>query len=65
MIHDRPLRAARVGVSKGGPKRVAEAASRPQAEADAKPTPKGSTEAYEKQTETDSDAAGARLDEKF
>lgn len=65
MIHDRPLRAARVGVSKGGPKRVAEAASGPQAEADAKPTPKGSTEAYEKQTETDSDAAGARLDEKF
>lgn len=69
MIHDRPLRAARVGVSKGGPKRGAETAAEPKAESEAEsnvePLRPGSTDAYEKHTESDVDPAGARLDEKF
>jgi molecular chaperone GrpE len=62
MIHDRPLRAARVGVSKGGPKRGSEDEN---AGAEAEPLRPGSTEAYEKQAESDVDSTGARLDEKF
>ncbi len=62
MIHDRPLRAARVGVSKGGPKRGSEDEN---AGAEAEPLHPGSTEAYEKQAESDLDSTGARLDEKF
>ncbi len=62
-IHDRPLRAARVGVSKGGPRRGAEEDEN--AGAKVEPLHKGPTEAYEKQTESDLDASGARLDEKL
>ncbi len=65
MIHDRPLRAARVGVSKGGPKRVSEDAAEPETETNVEPLHKGSTEAYEKQADSDLDPSGARLDEKF
>jgi len=64
-IHDRPLRAARVGVSKGGPKRGAEDAAHSDAKDDVEPSHKGSTEAYEKQAEGDFGPSGARLDEKF
>jgi molecular chaperone GrpE len=65
MIHDRPLRAARVGVSKGGPKRVSEDAAEPESETNVEPLHKGSTEAYEKQADSDFDPSGAHLDEKF
>lgn len=65
MIHDRPLRAARVGVSKGGPKRVSEDAAEPESETNVEPLHKGSTEAYEKQADSDLDPSGAHLDEKF
>ncbi len=65
-IHDRPLRAARVGVSKGGPKRGAQdAGSEAEAGANVEPLHPGSAEAYEKQAENDVDPSGARLDEKF
>ncbi len=65
MIHDRPLRAARVGVSKGGPKRVPGETAGSEPEADVERLHKGSTAAYEKQSETDMGSSGARLDEKF
>lgn len=71
MIHDRPLRAAGVGVSRGGPKPQSRTAPEAEAEAEAtasdeKPhSTKGSTAAYEKQAETRADASGAHLDEKL
>ena len=65
MIHDRPLRAARVGVSKGGPKHGGENAAEPETETNVEPLHKGSTEAYEKQADSDFDPSGAHLDEKF
>jgi molecular chaperone GrpE len=73
MIHDRPLRAAGVGVSRGGPKPTPQPIPDAEAEAEAEtaasdgethPT-KGSTAAYEKQAETQADTSGAHLDEKF
>ena len=64
-IHDRPLRAARVGVSKGGPKRGAEGAAKSESEANVEPLHKGSAAAYEKQSDSDTDSSGGRLDEKF
>lgn len=65
MIHDRPLRAARVGVSKGGPKRGAEDADEGEAQDNVEPLHKGPAEAYEKQAEGEFDPSGGRLDEKF
>jgi len=69
MIHDRPLRATGVGVSRGGPKPPPRPNPDAEAEAatsDGEPHPKkGSTAAYEKQAETQADTSGARLDEKF
>jgi len=69
MIYDRPLRAAGVGVSRGGPKPPPRPIPDAEAEAaasDGKPHPtKGSTAAYEKQAETQADTSGAHLDEKF
>lgn len=68
MIHDRPLRASGVGVSRGGPKAPRKPPSNTEAEAvisDGEPSPtKGST-AYEKQAETQADMSGAHLDEKL
>ena len=71
MIHDRPLRAAGVGVSRGGPKLAPQPA--PDADADAEAAPsggepsptKGSTAAYEKQAEPQAETSGSHLDEKF
>jgi len=69
MIHERPLRAAGVGVSRGGPK--APPRPTPDTEAEAatsggEPAPtKGSTAAYEKQAEPQAETSGAHLDEKF
>lgn len=65
MIHDRPLRAARVGVSKGGPKRGAGQEAGSEAESNVEPLHKSSTAAYEKKSDGGTDPAGARLDEKF
>ena len=69
MIHDRPLRAAGVGVSRGGPKPEPEPAPDLEAEgaaSEGQPHPKkGSTAAYEKQAETQVDTSGSHLDEKF
>ena len=69
MIHDRPLRAAGVGVSRGGPK--PEPQPTPDVETEEKSPvgepsqTKGSTAAYEKQTEPHGETAGSKLDEKF
>lgn len=63
-IHDRPLRAARVGVSKGGPKRAAEETETGAGD-NVEPLRPSSADAYEKQAESDVDASGKRLDEKF
>ena len=69
MIHDRPLRAAGVGVSRGGPK--LETVPTPDVETEdatsgGEPAPTtGSTAAYEKQAETQADPSGSHLDEKF
>jgi molecular chaperone GrpE len=69
MIHDRPLRATGVGVSRGGAKIGPEATPDVEAEgatAEGEPHPKkSSTAAYEKQAETQVDTSGSHLDEKF
>lgn len=66
MIHDRPLRPSRVGVSRGGPRERSPGARMPD-DAVAKPqadTPgAGSANAYEKADERGSGAAGSRYDE--
>lgn len=66
-IHERPLRAARVGVSTGGPKRAPLAASTGESEAEAatEQAQSGPAAAYEKQAERDADSSGARVDEKL
>lgn len=64
MIHDRPLRAARVGVSKGGPKREPDG-SEVETEANVEQLRKGSAAAYEKPADKDADASGSQVDEKF
>ncbi len=69
MIHERPLRAAGVGVSRGGPKPQPQPVADAEVEvatSDEEPNPtKGSTAAYEKQADTQGDTSGAHLDEKF
>ncbi len=67
MLDDRLLRAARVGVSKGGP-RQANGGAEAEPSADAKAAAKEQRAAYEKQTDAQGEAAGskgAKLDEKL
>lgn len=52
MIHDRPLRPARVGVSRGGPKRPPAA-------------PGGATSAYEKRADKGGASSGSTVDKRF
>lgn len=62
MIHDRPLRPARVGVARGGPK-AADAAPKNASDTVA-PFPGGQANAYEKPAHGD-DASGSKVDEKL
>lgn len=67
-IHDRPLRPARVGVSRGGAKATAAV---PPAEAEAasegvvEPFPQVRATPYERPAESGDDAAGSKIDEKL
>lgn len=63
-IHDRPLRPARVGVSRGGPKAVAPATEAP-AQSGFEPFSKSRTAPYEQSEELASDQAGGAVDEKL
>jgi molecular chaperone GrpE len=69
MIHERSLRAAGVGVSRGGPKLAPQPVPDVDAEAATSggepPPTKGSTAAYEKQAEPQAETSGSHLDEKF
>lgn len=68
-IHDRPLRPARVGVSKGGPKPAnrQSASSHDQAASAADVTGEdgAGAKAYDRSSETASDGTGSRVDEKL
>jgi molecular chaperone GrpE len=61
-IHDRPLRAARVGVSKGGPKPEASPAT---AATDEGPRAPSQAAAYERRPEQSSETSGLKVDETF
>lgn len=68
MIHDRPLRPSRVGVSRGGPRERPAEAPGPEngaAGSDGEPVAAGGATAYEKQGEQDGGSAGSRYDEKL
>jgi len=62
VIHDRALRPARVGVSKGGPKAPLEEGSNDKKPSDS--MSKGQS-VYEKQAEAQSDASGSQVDEEL
>ena len=62
MIHDRPLRPARVGVARGGPK-AADAAPKNSSD-NVAPFPGSQTNAYENPPQGD-DASGSKIDEKL
>lgn len=66
MIHDRPLRPARVGVSRGGPKPEAgePSAAAEDAAGTVKPFPRERASAYDSQGEQGADGSGSRYDEK-
>ncbi|MGF1641405.1 MAG: nucleotide exchange factor GrpE [Rhodospirillales bacterium] len=71
MIYDRPLRAARVGVARGGPKRpptdgpAAGADDGGEESRDEPTAARGSAAAYERQGDPRGEASGVQLDEKF
>lgn len=68
MLHDRPLRPSRVGVSRGGPKeRPADASQSKKEEAtdNVAPFPAGGATAYERRGDQEQGSAGSRFDEKL
>ncbi len=68
MIHDRPLRPSRVGVSRGGPReRPAEVpnSENGMVNSDGEPVAAGGAAAYEKKGEQEGGSAGSRYDEKL
>lgn len=65
MIHDRPLRPARVGVSRGGPKAQAVPADGAGAEPEAQRPAAGPASAYGRQGEPQPESAGSHVDEKL